>query len=69
MADIVSTHISTYYHTWVKQTPFKVINATPDGSLLTFDTQPNHVIVRPIREKLECCSKGETAIPITSLIA
>lgn len=66
MADIISTNISTYYHNWGKQTPFNVINATTDGSLLTFDTQPNHVIARPIRERLEYCSKGEPAIPITS---
>jgi hypothetical protein len=66
MADIISTHISTYYHTMGKQTPFNVINATTDGFLLTFDTQPNHVIARPIREKLEYRSQGEPAIPITS---
>jgi hypothetical protein len=34
--------------------------------LLTFDTQPNHVIARPIRERLEYCSEGEPAIPKTS---
>lgn len=33
---------------------------------MTFDTQPNHVIARPIREKLEYCSPGEPAIPLTS---
>jgi serine/threonine protein kinase len=66
MAEIISTHISTHYHTWGKQTPFNVINATMDGSLLTFDTQPNHVIARPIHERLEYRSLGEPAIPITS---
>jgi serine/threonine protein kinase len=66
MADIISTHISTYYHIMGNQTPFNVINATMDGSLLTFDTQPNHVIARPIRERLEYRSQGEPAIPITS---
>jgi hypothetical protein len=65
MTDIINTHISTYYHTWGKQTPFNVINATTDGSL-TFDTQPDHVIARPIRERLEYYSLGEPAIPITS---
>ena len=34
--------------------------------MLTFDTQPNHVIARPIRERLEYCSEGEPAIPKTS---
>jgi serine/threonine protein kinase len=66
MAQIISTHISTYYQTWGKQTPFNVINVTIDGSLLKFDTQANQFIARPIRERLEYCSEGEPAIPITS---
>jgi len=64
MADIVETHISTYYHALGQQIPFNVINATKDSSL-KFDTQPNHHIARPIREKIQY-SKGETAIPIIS---
>lgn len=67
MADIIAKHISTYYHTLGMPTPFNVINATRDGSgSLEFDTQPNHVIARPIREKLYYETKGETAIPIIS---
>jgi serine/threonine protein kinase len=67
MADIVEKHISTHYHTLGMPTPFNVINATRDGSgSLEFDTQPNHVIARPIREKLYYETKGETAIPIIS---
>lgn len=65
MADTVENHISTYYHTFGKQTPFNVINATADGPL-EFDTQPNHVIARPIREKLQYHSQREAAIPIVS---
>ncbi|KAE9369883.1 hypothetical protein N431DRAFT_547196 [Stipitochalara longipes BDJ] len=65
MASTVENHISTYYHTFGKQTPFNVINATEDG-LLKFDTQSNHVIARPIGEKLQYHSRGETAIPTVS---
>jgi len=69
MAEIISTHISTYYHTMGNQTPFNVINATMDGSLLTFDTHPNQVIARPIRERLEYCSEGSLPSPSPLLIA
>jgi len=65
MADTVENHISTYYHTFGKQTPFNVINATVDGPL-KFDKQPNHAIARPIAKKLQYHSQGETAIPIIS---
>jgi serine/threonine protein kinase len=67
MADVIENHISTYYHTSGTPTPFNVINATRDGAgSLEFDTQPNHVIARPIREKLYYETKGETAIPVIS---
>ncbi|TAQ89913.1 hypothetical protein B7494_g1745 [Chlorociboria aeruginascens] len=66
MASIVENYISTYYHTSGKQTPFNIINATPEDGPLEFDTQPNHVIARPIREKLQYYPKGEIAIPIVS---
>jgi hypothetical protein len=52
IANIVETHISTYYHTFGKQTLFNVINAIEDGPL-KFDTQPNHVIARAISKKLQ----------------
>lgn len=51
MGNIVENRISTYHHTFGEQTPFNVVNATEDGPL-KFDTQPNHVIARLIREKL-----------------
>ena len=66
MADIVETHISTYYHNFGKQSPFNVINATLEDGALSFDTQPNHGIARPIREKLQYHPRREVSIPIVS---
>jgi hypothetical protein len=65
MANTVENHISTYYHTLGKQTPFNVINAT-EGGPLKFDTQHNHVIARSIGEKLLGHCQGESAITIVS---
>jgi serine/threonine protein kinase len=66
MANIVENHISTYYHSFGKQTPFNVINATREDGPLGFETQPNHIIARPIREKCQSHPRGKTAIPIVS---
>ncbi|KAH8761811.1 hypothetical protein F5882DRAFT_453524 [Hyaloscypha sp. PMI_1271] len=63
----INVSSDAYDEEWMAntQTPFNVINTTEDGPL-KLDTQPNHVIARPIGEKLQYHSQGETASPIVS---
>jgi hypothetical protein len=49
MANAVENHISTYYHSFGKQAPFNVINATPEDGPLEFETQPDHYSTIPRR--------------------
>jgi len=64
MENVLSTHISEYYHRSAKQTPFNVIHATLDDGAVKFETRPDHLIARPIRSQLQYDpEKGENAIP------
>lgn len=66
MANIVENHISTYHQTFGRPSPSNVISTTEDGPL-GVDTQPNHLIARPIREKLHYHSKASAQIAIPSV--
>lgn len=66
MSSIMENHISTYYHTHRAMPPFNVIHTTLDGRLTTFESKPNNVIARPIKEKLHYDPNTTHAITTTS---
>ncbi|KAK0111711.1 hypothetical protein ONS95_002054 [Cadophora gregata] len=52
MSRIVEEHISKYYQSHGKIPPFNVINVTSDGTFITYETQPDDDVARPITKKL-----------------
>lgn len=63
---IISNHIVEYYRAHASLPPFNVIYTTHEGTPTTFESKPDDIIARPIKEHLYYIPGPNNPIPTTS---
>jgi serine/threonine protein kinase len=67
MEEIVRDYVTTYYDNFGRPPPFNVISiAHLDDDRLECSTEPEHLIARPMMQKLHYCPKEGISFPVTS---
>ncbi|VUC31797.1 unnamed protein product [Clonostachys rosea] len=66
MSSIVAKHVREYHQTHQESPPWNTIKTTKSGSPVAFETQPYHLVERPITKKLYYGDKPSDKLPLGS---